>query len=50
MFRSGGGGGMGVLVVATVAVEDLASFIMFECPCDDQNWIYGFSYLLGPCK
>ena len=48
-FKSGGGG-MSVLVILTVSVEELASFIMFECPCDNTNWLYGFSYLFGPCK
>ena len=45
-----GNGQMGILVIITVTVEQLASFIVFECPCDDTNIIYGYSYMLGPCE
>ena len=38
-----------LLVIFTVSTEQLASFIVFECPCDrNYNLIYGMSYLFGP--
>ena len=31
----------GIIVVITVSAEELASFFMFECPCNTNNFIYG---------
>ena len=45
-------GSSGFLVVMTVGAEELAAFLIFECPCNlensDFNFVYGMSYLLGP--
>ena len=37
-----------IVICVTVAVEEFASFILFECPCDSSHEIYGMAYLLGP--
>ena len=38
-----------LLVIFTVCTQQLASFLVFECPCDrSYSQIYGLSYLLGP--
>ena len=34
-------GGAGLLVILTVSTEELASFFLFECPCDETHYIYG---------
>ena len=44
----GSKGGMGILVVLTITTEEVASFLMFECPCDNSHFIYGLAYLFGP--
>ena len=31
----------GIIIVVTVSAEELASFFMFECPCNNYNFIYG---------
>lgn len=31
----------GLIIVLTISTEELASFFMFECPCDNTNRIYG---------
>ena len=41
----------GLLVLLTVGMEELAAFLIFECPCNSgsmDNFVYGMSYLLGP--
>ena len=38
-----------VLVVLTVGVEEFASFVVFECPCNrNLNRLYGLTYLFAP--
>ena len=38
-----------VLVVLTVGVEEFASFVVFECPCNRKlNRLYGLTYLFAP--
>ena len=44
-------GSSGLLVLLTVGMEELAAFLIFECPCNTgnmDNFVYGMSYLLGP--
>ena len=44
-------GSSGLLVLLTVGMEELAAFLIFECPCNSgnmDNFVYGMSYLLGP--
>ena len=44
-------GSSGLLVLLTVGMEELAAFLIFECPCNIgnmDNFVYGMSYLLGP--
>ena len=44
-------GSSGLLVFLTVGMEELAAFLIFECPCNTgnmDNFVYGMSYLLGP--
>ena len=44
-------GSSGLLVILTVGMEELAAFLIFECPCNSEsmdNFVYGMSYLLGP--
>ena len=44
-------GSSGLLVILTVGMEELAAFLIFECPCNSgsmDNFVYGMSYLLGP--
>ena len=44
-------GSSGLLVLMTVGMEELAAFLIFECPCNTgnmDNFVYGMSYLLGP--
>ena len=45
--KVGENGASGVLVILTVSVEELATFFVFECPCNRNNFQYGLSYLLG---
>ena len=40
--------GPSIVICVTVAVEEFASFILFECPCDASHRLYGMAYLLGP--
>ena len=38
------GGGLpthGIIIVLTISAEEIASFFMFECPCDQNNRVYG---------
>jgi len=45
------GGGLpthGIIIILTISAEEIASFFMFECPCDNSNSTYGFTYLFGP--
>ena len=45
--KVGENGASGILVILTVSMEELASFFVFECPCDSHHFEYGLSYLLG---
>ena len=36
-----GGGATGMIVIVTISAEELGSFFMFECPCDNTNFLYG---------
>ena len=37
------------LVILTVGVEEFASFVVFECPCNrDYNRNYGLIFMLAP--
>ena len=45
--KVGENGASGILVILTVSMEELASFFIFECPCDSHHFEYGLSYLLG---
>ena len=40
--------GPSIIIGVTVAVEEFASFILFECPCNASHRLYGMAYLLGP--
>jgi len=44
----GSKGASGILVIATVSIEEIASFILFECPCNETHYYYGLFYLYGP--
>ena len=37
----GSKGASGILVIATVSIEEIASFILFECPCNHTHYYYG---------
>ena len=39
--KFGSKGLSGILVVVTVSIEEIASFILFECPCDKTHLYYG---------
>ena len=44
-------GSSGVLVSLKFAMEGLAAFLIFKCPCNIgnmDNFVYEMSYLLGP--
>ena len=43
--KSGGLPTHAIIVVVTISAEELASFFMFECPCDTYNGLYGFMVL-----
>ena len=42
----GSKGASGILVIATVSIEEIASFILFECPCNRTHYYYGKWFLI----
>ena len=37
------------MIILTVGVEEFASFVVFECPCDrSYNFRYGYIYMFAP--
>ena len=41
LMKGLGGGGKGIIILITISAEELGSFFMFECPCDNTNFLYG---------
>ena len=40
--KTGGLPTHGIIIVLTISAEEIASFFMFECPCDNSNFAYGW--------
>ena len=46
MEKLKGPGGLpthGIIIVLTISAEEIASFFMFECPCNGTNFRYGLT-------